>query len=76
VLAKENQLGYKMVKWIKEISFIRSEKEVVKEKETRTKTTSILICYRTSSRQPRRTSVNSVEPFSRLLHSKKKSAKD
>jgi DMSO/TMAO reductase YedYZ molybdopterin-dependent catalytic subunit len=24
----ENQLGYKMVKWIKEIRFIRSEREV------------------------------------------------
>jgi methionine sulfoxide reductase catalytic subunit len=29
-LRVENQLGYKMVKWIKEISFIRSEKEVGK----------------------------------------------
>jgi methionine sulfoxide reductase catalytic subunit len=28
-LRVENQLGYKMVKWIKEISFIRSEKEVL-----------------------------------------------
>jgi DMSO/TMAO reductase YedYZ molybdopterin-dependent catalytic subunit/thiosulfate reductase cytochrome b subunit len=29
-LRVENQLGYKMVKWIKEISFIRSEKELGK----------------------------------------------
>jgi thiosulfate reductase cytochrome b subunit len=29
-LRVENQLGYKMVKWIKEISFIRSEREVGK----------------------------------------------
>ena len=29
-LRVENQLGYKMVKWIKEISFIRSEKEMGK----------------------------------------------
>jgi DMSO/TMAO reductase YedYZ molybdopterin-dependent catalytic subunit len=27
-LRVENQLGYKMVKWIKEIRFVRSEKEV------------------------------------------------
>ena len=29
-LRVENQLGYKMVRWIKEISFIASEKEVGK----------------------------------------------
>ena len=28
-LRVENQLGYKMVKWIKEISFVHSEKEVL-----------------------------------------------
>jgi DMSO/TMAO reductase YedYZ molybdopterin-dependent catalytic subunit len=45
-LRAENQLGYKMVKWIKEVSFVRSEKEVGKGKEAGTKTTSILIFCR------------------------------
>ena len=31
-LRVENQLGYKMVKWIERIEFIRSEKEIGKGK--------------------------------------------
>jgi DMSO/TMAO reductase YedYZ molybdopterin-dependent catalytic subunit len=47
-LRVENQLGYKMVKWIERIEFIQSEKLLVKGRAARTRTTSTSICYPTS----------------------------
>ena len=44
-LRVENQLGYKMVKWIERIEFIESEKTIgLGERAARTKTTNTLIC--------------------------------
>ena len=39
-LRVENQLGYKMVKWIERIEFIESEKQIGREKAERMRTTS------------------------------------
>ena len=48
-LSVENQLGYKMVKWIERIEFIESEKQAgIEERAARTKTMNISICYRIS----------------------------
>ena len=47
-LRVENQLGYKMVKWIERIEFIPSEKQLGAEKAGRTRTMSTLICSLTS----------------------------
>lgn len=43
-LRVENQLGYKMVKWIERIEFIESEKHLARERAARTKTMNISIC--------------------------------
>ena len=47
-LRVENQLGYKMVKWIERIEFVESEKQMGKGKAEKTKMTNILIYCRTS----------------------------
>ena len=49
-LRVENQLGYKMVKWIKAIEFV-ARSRLAKGKAARTRTTSISISCRTF-RQP------------------------
>jgi len=43
-LRVENQLGYKMVKWIERIGFIESENSSVSEKAEGTRTTNTLTC--------------------------------
>jgi DMSO/TMAO reductase YedYZ molybdopterin-dependent catalytic subunit len=49
-LRVENQLGYKMVKWIERIEFIESEKRLARARVERTRTVNTSTCCRTSNR--------------------------
>jgi sulfoxide reductase catalytic subunit YedY len=52
-LRVENQLGYKMVKWIERIEFVESEKSLASAKAARMKTMNTSICSPISDDLPK-----------------------